>query len=120
MAQQFARELPYLPIVWGVIIVITLIYVLIVRSSEVYRTSKQLWITTLLSLGISLVLSAALLFLLRVDYILVIMITTLATFIVGHFGSREYDQADLLPDHEEDSDTLREDVLEPSKTDFPI
>ncbi len=111
------RELPYLPVVWGVIIVITIIYALIVRSSEVYPTAWQLWRVILISLGITFVLGAVLLLLLRVDYILVLMITTITTFVIGHFGSRDYERPEPLPDFADDADMSSEDELEQSETD---
>ena len=110
-----ARELSYLPIVWGVILVIIILFVLIVRSAEVYRTTRQFLITVLVALAASLALSAALLLLLRLDPILVVMITTLMIFIIGHLGSREYDRADLLSEQEDGADESIETDLEQSR-----
>ena len=109
-----ARELSYLPVVWGVILVIIILFALIVRSAEVYRTTRQFLITVLIALVASLALSAALLLLLRLDPILVVMITTLMIFIIGHLGSREYDRADLLLEQEDDADESVETDLEQS------
>ncbi|HKV57566.1 MAG TPA: hypothetical protein VJO32_04770, partial [Ktedonobacteraceae bacterium] len=94
---DLARELSYLPVVWGVIIIVTCGYVLIVKSAEVYRTSRQFMITVLIALAASLALSAVLLLLFRLDNILVIMITTLMTFIIGHLGSQEYERPGPQP-----------------------
>ena len=90
-----ARQLLYLPVVLIIITIIIILYALIARSAEVYRMTKQLLIVVFISLGASYVLSAVLLLFLRLDYILVIMIATLLTFIIGHFGSTESDVSDV-------------------------
>jgi len=90
-----ARQLLNLPVVLSIITIIIILYALIARSAEVYRTTKQLLIVVFISLGASYVLSAVLLLFLRLDYILVIMIATLMTFIIGHFGSTESDVSDV-------------------------
>ncbi|MGH2495812.1 MAG: hypothetical protein ACRDIV_14025 [Ktedonobacteraceae bacterium] len=96
-----ARELLHLPIVWGVIIVVIFVYALIVKSADVYRTSRQFMITVLIALAASLTLSVVLLLLFPLDNILVVMISTLTIFIIGHLGSREYEQPGPLPKQEE-------------------
>ncbi|HET9999924.1 MAG TPA: hypothetical protein VFQ36_03455 [Ktedonobacteraceae bacterium] len=103
-----ARELSYLPVVWGVIVIVTFGYVLVVKSAEVYRTSRQFMITVLIALAASLALSAVLLLLFRIDTILVIMITTLMTFIIGHLGSQEYERPGPQPKQEEHTEMLVE------------
>ena len=105
---DLARELSYLPVVWGAIIIVTFGYVLIVKSAEVYRTSRQFMITVLMALAASLALSAVLLLLFRIDTILVIMITTLMTFIIGHLGSQEYERPGPQPKQEEHAEMVVE------------
>src|SRR5436853_7546783 len=106
------RQLLYLPVVLIIITIIIILYALIARSAEVYRTTKQLLIVVFISLGASYVLSAVLLLFLRLDYILVIMIATLLTFIIGHFGSTESDVSDVSVVSTDEDDEAREEADE--------
>ena len=109
-----ARELSYLSVVWGVVLVIIILFGLIAKSAEVYRTIRQFLITVLIALVASLALSAALLLLFRLDNILVVMLATLMIFIIGHLGSREYERPEPLLDQEDDSDVSIDIDLEQS------
>src|SRR5690349_24477043 len=112
-----ARELSYLPVVWGVILAIIVLFALIVKSAEAYRTTRQFLITVLIALITSLALSAALLLLLRLDTVLVVMITTLMIFVIGHLGSREYERPHPPLVQEHGTDVSIETDLEQSNVD---
>jgi hypothetical protein len=108
MSEALARQLLHLALACGIMTVIVGAYALIIKSAGVYKSAKQFCVLFFLSLAVVYTMCVVLLQVLRWDFAFVIIVATLAVFIIGNIGTREHE---LAP---QGSDT-REEALAPDK-----